>query len=173
MAEITTKQEGTAPTSRMKFVLGGTLIVAAILFLIVSSTMNTAQYFLTVEELYAMGDEAIGREMKVEGVVDGATIEFDANTLTLRFSVVHIPGDLDEIERLGGLAEAAHQALLDPETPRLPVVINGPKPDLLQDQAQAIITGQLSTEGIFVGEEVLLKCPSRYKSEIPLQAEQE
>jgi cytochrome c-type biogenesis protein CcmE len=173
MAEITTNQEGTVPANRTKFILGGTLIVAAILFLIVSSTMTTAQYFLTVEELYAMGGDAIGRELKVEGVVDGNTIEYDANTLTLRFSVAHIPGDLDEIERLGGLAEAAHRALLDPETPRLPVVINGPKPDLLQDQAQAIITGQLSPEGIFIGEEVLLKCPTRYESEIPLQVEKE
>ncbi|HEY70424.1 MAG TPA: cytochrome c maturation protein CcmE [Anaerolineae bacterium] len=173
MAEITTNQEGMAPANRMKFILGGALIAAAILFLIISSTISTAQYFLTVEELYALGDEAIGRELKVEGVVDGDTIEFDANTLTLRFSVVHIPGDMNEIERMGGLAEAAHQALLDPETLRLPVVIHGPKPDLLQDQAQAIITGQLSLEGIFIGEEVLLKCPTRYESEIPLQVEQE
>jgi cytochrome c-type biogenesis protein CcmE len=173
MAEMTTDQEGTAPANRTKFLIGGTLIVAAILFLIVSSTRNTAQYFLTVEELYAMGDEAIGRGLKVEGVVDGDTIEYDARTLTLRFSIVHIPGDLDEIERLGGLAEAAQQALIDPEAPRLPVVINGPKPDLLQDRAQAIITGQLSPEGIFIGEEVLLKCPTRYESEIPLQVEQE
>ena len=170
---MTIKQEGITPGNRMKFIAGGTLIVAAILFLIVSSTMNTAQYFLTVEELYAMGDEAIGRELKVEGVVDGATIEFDAASLTLRFTVVHIPGYMDELERLGGMAEAAQQALFDPDTPRLPVVVNGPKPDLLQHQAQAIITGQLSPDGIFLGEEVLLKCPTRYESEIPLQVEQE
>ncbi len=170
---MTIKQEGITPANRMKFIAGGALIVAAILFLIVSSTMNTAQYFLTVEELFAMGDEAIGRELKVEGVVDGATIEFDAASLTLRFTVVHLPGDMDEIERLGGMAEAAKQALLDPDTLRLPVVVNGPKPDLLQDRAQAIITGQLSPDGIFLGEEVLLKCPTRYESEIPLQVEQE
>jgi cytochrome c-type biogenesis protein CcmE len=149
------------------------MIVAAIIFLIVSSTRTTAQFFLTVEELFEMGDEAMGRELTVEGVVDGDTIEYDASSLTLRFTVVHIPGDMDEIERLGGLSEAARLALLNPDSSRLPVVVNGPKPDLLQHQAQAIISGSLSPDGIFFGDELLLKCPTRYESEIPLQVEQE
>ena len=118
-----------------------------------------------------MGDDAAGLEVKVEGVVDGDTIEYDVSSLTLRFTIVHIPGDMDEIERMGGLAEAARLVLLDPGAARLPVVVHGPKPDLLQHQAQAIITGQLSPDGDFLGDELLLKCPTRYESEIPSQAE--
>lgn len=42
-------------------VIAGLLVVAAVVYLIVSSTGSTARYFLTVAELRAMGDEAVGR----------------------------------------------------------------------------------------------------------------
>ena len=118
-----------------------------------------------------MGDDAIGRDVRIVGAVDGESIVFEASTLTLRFTIVNIPGDLDEIDRAGGLAEVLHQALLDPEAGRVDVFVNGPKPDLLRHEAQAIITGQLGDDGVFSGQELLLKCPTRYESEIPLQVE--
>lgn len=40
-----------AKTNRSKFLIGGLLIVAAVIYLIVSSTQASAQYFLTVDEL--------------------------------------------------------------------------------------------------------------------------
>ena len=36
---------------RAKFIVGGLLIIAAIIYLIASSTRASAQYFLTIEEL--------------------------------------------------------------------------------------------------------------------------
>jgi cytochrome c-type biogenesis protein CcmE len=124
-----------------------------------------------VDELYAMGDDAIGRDVRIVGAVDGETIAYEPSTLTLEFTIVNVPGDLDEIERAGGLAEVLHQALLNPEASRVAVTVNGPMPDLLRHEAQAIITGRLGDDGIFYGQELLLKCPTRYESEIPLQTE--
>ncbi len=170
--EMTAKEGKTPPAGRTRFLIGGLLIVAAVIYLIASSTQTAAQYFLTVDELYAMGEEAIGRNVRVTGAVDGDTIDYQPSTLTLRFTIVNVPGDLDEIERSGGLAEVLHQALLDPEAARLAVIVNGPKPDLLRHEAQAIITGQLGDDGVFSGQELLLKCPTRYEGEIPLQVEE-
>jgi cytochrome c-type biogenesis protein CcmE len=48
----------------------------------------------------------------------------------------------------------------------------GPRPDLLRDEAQAIVTGHLGEDGVFYADELLLKCPTRYQEEVPLQAEQ-
>jgi cytochrome c-type biogenesis protein CcmE len=155
---------------RVKFLVGILLMAAAVVYLIVSSTQAAAQYYLTIDELAAKGDSILGRDLKISGAVDGETIEYDAQTLTLRFTIANVPGDMDEIEAAGGLAEVLHKAVSDPNTRRLQVVYNGPKPDLLRNEAQAIITGRMGDDGVFQASELLLKCPTRYEEEIPLQA---
>jgi cytochrome c-type biogenesis protein CcmE len=158
--------------SRVKFLIGGGLIVAAIVYLIASSTQAAAQYYLTIDELAARGDTVLGRDLKISGAVDGDTIEYDSDTLTLRFTIADVPADLAEIEAAGGLAEALHLAVSDPNARRLEVVYVGPRPDLLRHEAQAIVTGRMGEDGVFYADELLLKCPTRYEEEIPLQAEE-
>jgi cytochrome c-type biogenesis protein CcmE len=158
--------------SRVKFLIGGGLIVAAIVYLIASSTRAAAQYYLTIDELAARGDSVLGRDLKISGAVDGDTIEYDSETLTLRFTIADVPADLAEIEAAGGLAEALHQAVSDPNARRLEVMYVGPRPDLLRHEAQAIVTGRMGEDGVFYADELLLKCPTRYEEEIPLQAEE-
>jgi len=68
------------------------------------------------------------------------------------------------------LAVALHQAVIDPSRPRMKVVYVGPKPDLLRNEAQAIMTGHLGEDGVFYAEELLLKCPTRYEEAVPEQA---
>ncbi|MHB1119502.1 MAG: cytochrome c maturation protein CcmE domain-containing protein, partial [Bellilinea sp.] len=84
--------------NRAKFIVGGLLIVAAIVYLIVTSTKASAQYFLTVDELNQKGAEIVGREIRVSGAVIGDTIQYDAQNLHLTFDVAHVPGDNKEIE---------------------------------------------------------------------------
>jgi cytochrome c-type biogenesis protein CcmE len=155
---------------RTKFILGGLLIGAAVIYLIASSTRAAAQYYLTVDELIAKGETVGDRDIKISGAVDGDSIEYDSQELLLRFTIVNVPADLDEIERAGGLAEVLHQAVNDPGAARLDVVYTGPKPDLLRHEAQAIVTGRVGEDGLFHADELLLKCPTRYEEEIPLQA---
>lgn len=156
---------------KTKFIVVGLLIVAAVLYLIVSNTGSTAHYFLTVEELRAMGDDALGRNITVSGAVLGDTIVYDSSAPRVTFTIVQIPGDPEEVERAGGLAAVLHAAVGDPAASRLEIVYNDVKPDLLRDEAQAIVRGQLGEDGRFYADEVLLKCPSRYEEEVPGQAE--
>jgi len=155
---------------RVKFLLGGLLIVAAVVYLIASSTQAAAQYYLTVDELAVKGESVRGRDLKISGAVDGETISYDPQTLTLRFTIANVPADLNEIEKAGGLAEVLHQAVADPNARRLQVSYVGPKPDLLRNEAQAIITGRIGEDGVFEASELLLKCPTRYEQEVPLQS---
>jgi cytochrome c-type biogenesis protein CcmE len=157
--------------NRMKFIIGGLLIIAAVAYLIISSTRASAQYFLTVEELNQKGAEAQGRELRISGAVIGDTIQYDPETLTLKFTVAHIPGDNNEIEAQGGLGEVLHQAVVDTSRPKLDVVYQDVKPDLLRNEAQAIMTGRLGEDGVFYAEELLLKCPTKYEEAVPEQAE--
>ncbi|MGB9641240.1 MAG: cytochrome c maturation protein CcmE, partial [Anaerolineales bacterium] len=90
--------------NRTKFLIGAFLIIAAIVYLIVSSTQANAQYFMTVEELQAKQKQVGGRDVRVSGAVIGDTIQYDPQTLTLTFEVANVPGDNKVIEERGGLA---------------------------------------------------------------------
>lgn len=155
---------------RTKFILGGLLILAAVVYLIVSSTKASAEYFMTIDELKAEGSTAVGKSLRASGAVVGDTIQYDPQTLTLSFEVAHVPGDNAEIEAEGGLAAVLHQAVIDPTRSRMKVVYVGPKPDLLRDEAQAIMTGHLGDDGVFYADELLLKCPTKYQEAVPSQA---
>jgi cytochrome c-type biogenesis protein CcmE len=156
---------------RVKFVAAGLLIVAAVAYLVVSSTGSTAHYFLTIDELRAMGDEANDRSITISGAVLGDTITYDVSGPRVTFSVVQVPADPQEVERAGGLAAVLHAAVSDPDAPRLEIVYHDVKPDLLQHEAQAIMRGQLGEDGRFYADEVLLKCPTRYEEDVPDQVE--
>jgi len=155
---------------RSKFLIGGMLVVAAVIYLIASSTSAAAQYYLTIDELMEKQAAVVGRDLKISGAVDGETITYDPQTLTLRFSIANVPAGMDEIEKAGGLAKVLHQAVSDPTAQRLRVVYTGPKPDLLRHEAQAIVTGRMGEDGVFHADELLLKCPTRYEEEIPSQS---
>ncbi len=152
-----------------RLVAAGLLIVAAVVYLIVSKTGSTAHYFLTVEEVQALGDRAIGRHITVSGAVLGETISYDPSIPRVTFTIVQVPGDPQEIRRAGGLAAVLHAAVSDPTAPRLEIIYDDVKPDLLQHEAQAIIRGRLGEDGRFYADQVLLRCPSRYAEEIPAQ----
>lgn len=155
---------------RTKFILGGLLILSAVVYLIASSTQASAEYFMTVNEVKAEGQAAVGKSLRLSGAVIGDTVQYDPNTLTLTFDIAHVTGDNKEIEAQGGLAEVLYQAVHDPSLQRITIVYVGPKPDLLRSEAQAIVTGKLGEDGIFYAEELLLKCPTRYEEGVPEQA---
>lgn len=156
---------------RFKFIMGGLLILAAVIYLIVSSTQASAEYFMTVDELRARGQSVVDKNLRVSGAVIGDTIQYDAQSLTLSFDVAQVTGDNKEIEAQGGLAAVLHQAVIDPSRNRVKIVYVGPKPDLLRDEAQAIVTGHLGPDGVFYADELLLKCPTKYEEAVPQQVD--
>jgi cytochrome c-type biogenesis protein CcmE len=156
--------------SRAKFMIGGLLIVAAVVYLIYSSLQTTQQYFLTVSELHEKGAAVMDREVRISGAVIGDSIQYDPQTLTLRFTIAHTPGDQREVDAQGGLAAVLHQAVTDPNAERLEIVYYGVRPDLMRDEAQAIMTGKMGEDGVFYAEELLLKCPTKYEDAVPDQA---
>ncbi|MCP4142399.1 MAG: cytochrome c maturation protein CcmE [Chloroflexi bacterium] len=154
-----------------KFIIGGLFILAAVVYLIASSTQASAEYFMTIEEVREQESEIVGKSLRISGAVLGDTIDYDPDTLTITFTVAHVTGDNDEIEANGGLALVLYNAVREEGTPRLDVVYNGPMPDLLQNEAQAIMTGYIDADGLFYADELLLKCPTKYEEAVPDQSE--
>ncbi len=163
---------------RPKYVIGGLAVLGAIVYLIATSAFQGGQYFLTIAELKqkAQTDSSIyQREVRTSGAVLGSSIAYDpANNLKLTFTMVNIPADQNEIDRQGGLAKVLDTAVKDPAREQIQVVYYGPKPDLLKDAAQAIVTGKLGQDGVFYANSgsdgLLLKCPTRYDAAVPQQA---
>ena len=159
-----------AAPGRLKFLIGGLLIIAAIVYLIVTATQANSQYFLTIQELQSKGSALVGQDVRVSGAVIGDTIKYDPQTMTLSFSVANVPGDNRTIDAQGGLAAVLHAAVVDPNRPRIQVIYKGARPDLLQNEAQAIMTGKIGADGIFTASDLLLKCPTRYQNALPKQS---
>ncbi len=142
MTELVTEAQpharSSAANKRVKFIIGGAVIAIAIIYLIFTATQSTAAYFLTVEELHSKGSSIYDRNVRVSGKVVGDTIDFNSRDLVLRFEVAGESGDT------------------------LPVIFNGPKPDQMRHDAEAIIEGKFDGNA-FTAQTLLLKCPSRYE----------
>jgi len=139
-----------------KYLLGFALIAAAIVFLIVTSMQANAQYFLTVTQLRDRGQAAVNQSVRVSGaVIYDNTVLYEVRNSEpyLEFSVV------DTEDQIG-------------KQKPLRIVYKGPKPDLLQPHAQAIVEGHLAADGNFYADNLLLKCPTRYEEQFPNQVEQ-
>ncbi len=155
---------------RFKFVLVSVALVAIVGFLLITGTLSNQQYFITVNTLLSR-PSLVGQTVRVTGAVIGSTIHNDQNTHTFSFTLANLNDDPAYLDKAGGLAKALHLAVIDTTAQHLNVAVsNQPMPDLLQNEAQAILTGQFSADGVFHADEVLLKCPSRYQSDAPKQA---
>ena len=142
-------------SNRLKFVIGGVIIAAAIIFLVVNATTSNSQLYKTVDEFFAEQSRLTGRDLRVSGLVLGDSIQFtqlDATTSRLEFDIV------DNIQAPG---RALHI-----------VAMNEPMPDLLQHEAQALIEGYADQDGNFYVNSggLFLKCPTRYEELEPVQS---
>lgn len=137
-----------------KYLLGGSLMVTAAAILIVTGLTASAQYFLTIAQLRDKGPSMIDRSVRVSGTViyESALYEVRDSEPYLEFDVV------DAEDQIGT------------QTP-LRIVYQGPKPDLLQPHAAAILEGHLGADGKFYADTLLLKCPTRYEEQFPNQVE--
>lgn len=150
---------------RGKYAVAGLLLVSAVIYLMVSRTADSARFYMTIEELQAMGSAAQGRRVTISGAVLGDSIVYESSLPRVSFTIAQMPADPAEVEALGGLEVAARAAVGDPGRARIDVVYDDVKPDMLRHEAQAIVRGRLGEDGLFHADQVLLKCPSRYVEE--------
>lgn len=146
-----------------KFMVGGAVIIVAVILLAVTSLNGNAQYYMTINELKA-APEKWNQNLRISGAVRGDTIQFDPSTGDLSFEVVNVPGDMQTVDEMGGLAAMLHQAVSDPTAVTLTIRYHGARPDLLKNEAQAIVTGRMQPDGTFLASDLLLKCPSKYQA---------
>ena len=149
MAETSVAAGAVKPAGRRgnqtKFIVGGAIIVAVVAYLIASSLGGSQTYYMTVGELKGKGAAAVGQKVRVAGIVSGDSIQVDDRNLNLRFEMAD-------------------------ESGQLTVAYHGIRPDMLRDQAEAVVEGKLNGQGVFDANSLLLKCPSKYEAAATTQA---
>jgi len=164
-------QQAAKKSGRWKFLVLGVAMLGVIGYLMFSGTGIGARYYVTVDELMTDGD-MMDKQVRVSGAVDGDPI-FYPETNELHFVVANIPNDNDAIRDQGGLAFVLHNAVNDPNATRLKVIAHDKEiPDLLEHEAQAIMSGRLVMENgepVFYADEITLKCPTKYEEDVPDQ----
>jgi cytochrome c-type biogenesis protein CcmE len=141
---------------KLRFAIGAGLIIGAIGYLIVTAVRNTAEYYLTVNEVKARQPELSGQMLRVAGRVKAGAIAWDPETLTLAFGIVP-PPPVDDTDAVVKTVVAT----ADP--PEFHVICRGqPKPDMFAPNRDVIVEGRLAANGTIEARQVLTSCPSKY-----------
>ena len=135
--DIVDKPAQTTLTSKqIKWIVGGIIIAAAVGYLVFVAVSGSTAYYVTIQEIQAQGPSQ--RNVRVAGSIVGESIVWEPRDLLLQFDIVD-------------------------ESGRMSVVYNGARPDMFRDQAELVVEGKLSPEGIFEARTLVLKCPSKYE----------
>ncbi len=126
---------------KLKFLIGGLIILGVIVYVTVSSFQSNAIYYLTLPELNAQRAAMINQPLRLNAPLDKTSIQFDDKSLVLKF-------DLKD----GNLVQ--------------PVVYKGVKPDTFEQGESVVAEGKLGADGVFVASTLLVKCPSKYESQV-------
>ena len=68
-SDLATQRTG---RTNLKFIVGGFLLIAVVIALIVQATMSTGAYYLTVNEVRSGAANLVGQRVRVSGVTLGA-----------------------------------------------------------------------------------------------------
>ena len=126
---------------KKRFIIGGTLIIIAIVFLIVLGLKSGATYYYEVSELLAQEPSLAGKTVRVTGEV-ASDVEHEVGKL--RFRII----------------DTASQ------NTTLPVVYQGPLPDTFQAGRDIVVEGKYTSGGVFEATTIITKCPSKYQPEV-------
>jgi cytochrome c-type biogenesis protein CcmE len=146
---------------KSRFVLGVGLMAAAIAYLIFAAVQDTAEYYLTVNELNQRRTELAGQMIRVAGRVERDNISWEARSLTLMFAIKQPPADPNQPAVTQVVAE-------DGAVTVWRVISRGqPKPDMFAPGRDVIVEGRLGANHTIEARQVLTSCPSKYVPKAP------
>lgn len=126
--------------SRTKFIAGGLLIAAAVVYLIYSGARSTMVYYLTATEVVQRVPEIYNQRIRLNGDVEQGSLNWDGRSTRAEFNLAD---DKNSIR----------------------VVYQGVVPDGLRTIGVVIAEGRLLPAGYFQADNLLIQCPSKYESE--------
>jgi len=127
------------PNKKLKFIIGGVIIVLAIIYLGYGAIKSTGAYYIPLDELNKNPQAYVGKKIRVSGAILQETEDWDATNLMLRFR----------------MSDQSGETIL--------VSFHGSRPSNFDEAIEAIVEGNVQPDGTFKADSLLLKCPSRYE----------
>ena len=141
------QEEGEKPSRRRRkrlpisFILGGLVILGAVIYLIYANTQANAAYYLTVSELKSC-TTCGAQSIRVAGVVQAGSVVNNEQNQQISFVIAD-----------GGQS--------------LPVVYSGIVPDIFGPGITVVVEGHYTGTGPFQAQTLLTKCPSKFQAATP------
>ena len=129
-------------SAKLKFVVAGVVLLAAVGYLIFNSVSTSAEYYLTVGELKSKAPAVYSQNVRVAGIVEADSIVKDARAGTLQFTAEDSSGKLQVLYTGGAV------------------------PDIFGPGIQVVVEGKYAPDGTFQASNVLAQCPSRYEDSV-------
>jgi cytochrome c-type biogenesis protein CcmE len=123
---------------RVKFLVGGLIVAAALAGLVYSGVRDSMVYFYTPSELAQKRDQVSGKALRVGGMVANGSIKWDPQALLLTFQLTD------------GQSTVA-------------VRHKGTAPDLFKEGAGAVVEGTWNPEGYVRSSTIMAKHSEEYK----------
>lgn len=128
-------------TANKKIIISTAIILGAICYLVLSGFSNVKVH-VQMEDLVNSGDKYRDTYVQTEGSVMGDSINWDAPNVELTFTIA------------GKLNPAV----------TMPVMYKDAIPENFQNATEVMVGGYYTPVGVFVAEEMVTKCPSKYES---------
>jgi len=125
---------------KKRYLIGGGILVAVVVYLLYLSFGSSVSYYVTVSEFFARGTELQDTNIRVAGKIADSPVDWNAKELELRFTITE-----------GGDTMA--------------VVYQGAKPSAFKAGSNILVEGECHSDGIFQASQLILKCPSKYEPE--------
>jgi cytochrome c-type biogenesis protein CcmE len=126
--------------ARMKFILGGAVIVAALVWLGFVGFQESKAYYITIDEFSSMKGQLDGKTLKLAGDVLAGSI--DRSKPEMEF-VLASPSTRIQVRYVG-------KDII---------------PDTFKDGSKALVEGNVAPDGIFLARRIEAKCASKYEAE--------
>nr|HET6903236.1 cytochrome c maturation protein CcmE [Ktedonobacteraceae bacterium] len=125
----------------LSFILGGLVILGAVLYLVYANTQANAVYYMTVNELKSC-TTCTTQSVRVAGVVQAGSVVRDDSKQLVNFAIT-----------AGGQS--------------LSVIYSGIIPDIFRPGIQVVVEGHYTGHGPFQAQTLLAKCPSKFVAATP------
>ena len=143
LAVPTDKQESLRPRRRLplSFIIGGLVILAAVIYLVYANTQANAVYYMTVSELKSC-TICMTQSVRVAGVVQQGSIVRDDQKQLVSFNITQ-------------------------GRQQLAVTYSGVVPDIFRPGIEVVVEGHYTGHGPFQAQNLLAKCPSKFQAATP------
>jgi cytochrome c-type biogenesis protein CcmE len=124
---------------KKKYIIGGVIVLAAIIYLLYLNFSSSVSYYVTVSEFYERSVELGDTNIRIAGKIADNTVEWNAGELELKFTITE-----------GGES--------------MPVIYKGTQPAGFKADSNLLVEGKYNSGGFFQATRLILKCPSKYES---------